>query len=1220
MKKLFLILGILLAAGIVVSVQAQNTQVDKTNPAEYPIWIEMMQDQNANFYETVDAFNVYWENRPDRKGSGYNPFKRWEWYMKHKINPDGSRRPVGLDAQLYDNFVNNQKNTDVFEGDWNNIGPIQLPSSPYSFWGNGRINAIAFHPTDADIIYIGAPAGGLWRSDDGGQNWITLTDNQPTLGISSIVVDYSNPDIIYIGTGDRDAGDAEGMGVHKSTDGGITFYPIIDEMGYSTVGRLIIHPSNPQLIYAATSSGIFKSIDGGNQWNRTQTGNIKEIVFNPNNPDIIYASGTGNFYKSINAGDSFTKITNGITTSASRGVIDVSVANPNYVYFFTTSSSAYIGTYLSVDNGDSFTLQSDSPNVMGWACNGGAGGQAWYDLDIAVDPTNENVIYAGGINCWKSIDAGQNWTMVSNQTGECGAYPVHADLHVLEWNPLNNNLYVGNDGGIWFTDNDGTTWNRITNGLAIGQQYKLGQSKLLQNHVTTGYQDNGISLFHTDTWIQSDMYADGMEAEMDNHDTLLSYGCMQYGRMYRMVNDKADNLIAGQGIGGINEQGNWITPFCQHETNPEVMFAGYQNLWRTTNLQQGSPTWVKISSNVGSGSVTVVEHSPADGNLFYYVTSGNSFVKSENIMDPNPSYSNLQSMLPGSGTITDVEAHPWNADIVYITRGTGIYKSVNKGVSWEEITGGLPNMSLNDVAFYNRNNIEGLYVATNIGVFFKDEFMADWFMFSENLPAAILVTEIEIYHDFLDPTMDRVRASSYGRGLWGSPTYYYSPTANFEASETNIPAGCAIDFFDLSQGYPHSWLWTFEGGIPSTSMESNPTGVIFENEGSYEVSLTVTNPDGSDTKIVAGYITVVQGLLPTVAFIANQTSQCSNASIYLYDESEGCPTGWEWSFSPNNVTYLEGTSETSQNPVVQFGEIGSYSVTLTVSNSSGQSQLAKDDYLFIGGELLPFTEDFSGASFDAMGWEIENPDQSITWGLTDAETPLGIIEGVSWINNFNYSNMGARDYMISPIMNFSGFSNIYMTFEYAYAERYSPSDSLIVGVSNDCGNTWTNVYANGPNGEGVFATAEPTTDSFEPQSSSDWCVAGYGPSCPIIDLSSWAGNANIKIRFESYSRYGNNLYINKVDISNTVGLFENKSVTDDGFLIHPNPATQQVSILVKEKGNHQIELLDTHGRVIISDVIVGDKMVLDISNLTQGIYFVRVKSENHSDIKKLIVQ
>lgn len=1214
MRKLALIfLGFFISITYLAA-QNNNTPNISGNQNDDPMWINMMQDHDANYFETVEAFNSYWKNNSDRKSNGYNPFKRWEWYMKHKIYPDGTRRPNGLDRQMYSEFVANQKTASSFTGNWINIGPIDLPSSPNVFWGNGRVNAIAFHPTDVDVIFVGAPAGGLWKSDDSGQSWTPLTDNQPTLGVSSIVVDHSNPDIIYIGTGDRDAGDAAGLGVFKSVDGGITFDPANNNMESATVGRMLMHPSNSQILLAATNIGILKSTDGAASWTLTQGGNMKELVFKPNDPTVVYASATGKFYKSTDGGDSFVRIENGTPTSASRGVIDVSAANPNYVYFFTTGTSSYYGTYLSTDAGESFTLRSNSPNVMGWSCSGGSGGQAWYDLDIAVDPTDENVIYAGGINCWKSTNAAQSWTMVSNQTGDCGAAAVHADLHVLEWNPLNGYLYVGNDGGIWYTDDDGSTWNRITSGLAIGQQYKLGQSKLTQNHVTTGYQDNGISLYHTNIWIQSDMYADGMEAEMDNTDTTLSYGCMQYGRMYRMVNDKAESLIAGQGIGGITESGQWVTPFCQHETDNEVMFAGYQNLWKTTNLQSSSPSWTKISNNVGNGAVAIVEHSPANHNLFYYGTAGNSLVRSENIMESNIEFVDLQGLLPGVGSLNDIEAHPWDENIVYVTRGTGIYKSENKGESWEDISGNLPDMNLNDVAFYDRNNVEGLYVATNIGVFFKDEYMTDWIMFSENLPAAILVTEVEIYYDEIDRSEDRIRASTYGRGLWGSPTYYYAPVADFEASETNIPAGCAIDFFDRSQGYPHSWQWSFQGGTPSTSDQPNPSNIIFENEGVFEVSLTVSNPDGSDTKTVTGYITVVEGMLPQVDFTSDLMAQCTNQPVQFTDMSEGCPTQWQWSFEPDNVTYLEGTSSSSPSPIVSLSEIGAYSVTLDVSNSSGQSSLTKTDYLFIGGQLLPFSEDFAGSSFSEMGWEIQNPDVNLTWELTDVISPNGIMEQTAWIKHFNAPNFGARDYMISPMMSFSGFDNIFMTFEYAYAERYAPSDSLIVSISDDCGESWTRVYADGPDGQGAFSTSEPTTDFFIPESPDDWCVSGYGPRCPIIDLTEWAGLANIKVRFESYSRYGNNLYVKSVDISNSVGIFDSEEY-GEVFSIHPNPANSYVTVIVSPEKSQVVELLDAKGRVLNIENSQAGKVTFDLVGISKGLYFIRVNSK----AKKLIV-
>lgn len=1215
MKKCTLIALFFVAFSI--TIQAQNVyeaDYSSNDTANYPYWIEMMQDHDENVYKTVEAFNKFWENRPDRKSKGYNPFKRWEWLMKHKTNPDGSRLAPDHDKKAYNEYVRSSRSTNEFLGDWRNIGPISLPDSPYPFWGNGRINAIAFHPTDADIFYIGAPSGGLWKTEDGGENWEPLTDGQPTLGVSSIIVNYDNPDEIYIGTGDRDAGDAAGLGIYKSSDGGQTWDEVNDGLGNLTVGRMIQHPTLPEVIFAASNGGVYKTTNSGENWVKKTTWGSKDIVFKPGDPTIIYAVSGAKLNRSTDSGESWERITNGLPSGGSRSVVGVSPNNQEYVYLFVTTSAAFYGLYRSTDGGDSFELRSNTPNIMGWTCDGGSGGQAWYDLDMAVDPQNADIIYGGGINCWKSTNGGITWVMSSNQVGYCDAYPVHADLHVLEYSPVDGRLYVGNDGGIWWTDNGGTTWNRITNGLAIGQQYKLGQSKLISNHVTTGYQDNGISTYHTDTWIQSDMYADGMECSMDNTDTTLGYGCMQFGTMFRRINDKAGAVIAGQGYGGITEEGNWITPFCQHETNQNVMFAGYNNLWRTTNLTAGAPSWKKISS--GTGSISVVEHSPADGNIFYFATSGGLY-RSDNIMDNDPGYTNLSGRLPASGPVFDIEAHPWNTDIVYIVQNQKVFKSEDKGLNWEDISGTLPSVSMNDIAYYNRVDIEGLYVGSNIGIFFKDEYMEDWVFCSDGLPAAILVTEVEIFHHENDPAKDRIRASSYGRGLWSSIPYYYQPQANFISSETQIPTGCAVDFIDRSIGYPQTWSWTFEGGAPANSTEANPSNIVYDQPGIFEVSLTVTNGEGTDTKTVSGYITVSDNMLPIVDFEADKTVHCSNGTVQFYDLSQACPESWEWSFEPDNVNYLNGTDKYSRNPVLEFIEIGSYSVSLTVTNSAGENELTKEDYITIGGSYIPFYEDFENGSLEAKGWNIDNPDGSLSWDLISIENEEN---QVTWMNFFDYTSIGARDYLTSPLMNFQGYESVFMTFKYAYAQRYSQKDSLIVNVSNNCGSTWTRVWANGPDGEGVFETSDPTDEFFEPLSSDDWCGAGYGAGCPVIDLSSWAGQANIKVQFESYAGYGNNLYLNNIDISQTIGTEDDISKSKGSFLLYPNPVTGELNVVNVSENNAEIQILDIHGRVVYTDDLEVKRSKINTDQLNKGIYFVRFIWREGSVTRKLMVR
>ncbi|NCC73852.1 MAG: hypothetical protein EOM06_10690 [Sphingobacteriia bacterium] len=451
--------------------------------ANHPYWIEMMADESINFYDVQQAFELYWQNRKITKGSGWKPYKRWEYLMSSRIFADGTRFPADLNWREYFAYKQSHPKSDRYAGNWQNLGPYQIPGSK-GYNGLGRLNAIGFHPTDPTTMYVGAPSGGLWVTHDNGLSWYSETDILPTLGVSAIVVDFVNPDVILIGSGDRDAGDAPGMGVMRSTDGGMTWELSNEGMGNKVVGRLIMHPQDNQIILAATNGGIYKSTDNGQIWVSKQIGDFKEIVFKPDNPEIVYASANGRFYRSTDSGESFQMITSGLPSGA-RGVIGVSPANPEMVYFLLTISDAFLGLYRSVDAGLNFIEQSDSPNIMSWGCEGGDGGQAWYDLDIAVDPQNENVIFAGGVNCFKSSDGGVTWEISSHWWGDCGVPSVHADLHILEYNPHDGRLFAGNDGGIYWTADQGSTWVEISDGLAISQAYKIGQSATVSDLVIT---------------------------------------------------------------------------------------------------------------------------------------------------------------------------------------------------------------------------------------------------------------------------------------------------------------------------------------------------------------------------------------------------------------------------------------------------------------------------------------------------------------------------------------------------------------------------------------------------------------------------------------------------------------------------------------------------------------------------------------------------------------
>ncbi len=1115
----------------------------------------------------------------------------------------------------YQKYLAKYPNAKDFSGDWENLGPINVPSKGYE--GLGRVNAVAFHPTDPDILYIGAPAGGCWKYNASTDEWFSTTDDLPTLGVSSIIVDWNNPNNVFIGTGDRDAGDASGMGVFKSSDGGVTWEQWTNGIGNTTVGRMIQHPVNFNIMYAASSAGIFKTEDAGENWTLVKNGGFKDILFKPENPQVLYAAGGGTFYRSLDNGVNWEQITNGIS-SGSRSVIAVTPDDPEYVYCLLSNGDSYKGIYRSTNGGTSFTEMSTSPNIMSWGCNGGSGGQAWYDLDVAVDPANKDIVYAGGVNCFKSVDGGVSWDITSHWWGDCGVEAVHADLHVLEYNPVDNRLYAGNDGGIYYSEDSGETWPEITSGLPISQVYRIGQCKINKDKVINGYQDNGTSTYFGGNNWQTTNGGDGMECVYDHTDENYSYSTIYYGAIYRHYNNSNGYQVGGNGIHGMNEGGGWITPFCLHEGNSDIMFAGMKNIWIAEGVKSNNFIWKNIT-NIGGGDIDVVEHSPVNYNLFYYARNGQLY-RSDNVLDEEPEWITLTSFLPGSGYVYSVESHPLNEETVYITQSSSVYVSDDKGISWTNITGSLPNINMNTLAAYI-NSIDGIYVGSDAGVFYREAGMDDWVMFSNGLPVDASINEIEIYHNPENPEDDAIRAGTYGRGLWSSPIWVGALNASFEANETTIPVGCDIDFFDLSTGVPTSWEWVFEGGTPENSYEKNPTGIEYFTEGTFDVTLTVSNSEGTNTVTITDYITVSSTTVPDVYFVVNDSVSCSGKEMQFTDMSTNCPTGWEWEFNPPSVSYANGTNQNSQNPEVIFNESNTYSVTLTVTNNAGSNYLTKEDYMFIGGMELPFYDDFESGSLESKSWTVDNPDYSITW---DMATVGGTSPGdqAAFMNFYNYVVApGDRDRLITPVMSFTGMDEIYLNFEYAYVDRHETvTDSLIIKISNNCGESWTRIFEGGEDNNGSFATHELSLDPFIPAVVEDWCMAGWGAQCVTIDLTEYAGQSNMQIMFETYNYYGNNLYLDNVMIGPLTNLVENVENIEPS--VFPNPTTGFLNILIPENmGMSIINIFNAQGVKVAEFEASGKNGLIstDLKKYGNGIFFIHFISNGNTKIEKVIV-
>ena len=902
------LLTLLLILTISSFVQGQSAPPDTS---DFPYWIDMMADPNVNFYQTQKAFNKYWENRNIEKGNGYKPFKRWEYNTMEIIDSNGNIPSSISLANEVEKYMSARRSASpgggnlpgipgsapcLTSGNWVELGPRTMPTNKTGQPnGLGRINSLAFHPTDSNIIFSGTPAGGLWITVDGGTSWNTTTDTLVTLGVSAIAIDPQDPDTIYLGTGDRDASDSYGRGVLKSVDGGKTWTSANSGMGNTVVARLLIDPTNSQILLAATSSGIYRSTNGAGTWTRTETGNFKDLVFDAVNNNLLYAAkySTASFWKSTDNGVNWTNITSGLPSGERRMAIGVSPADSNFVYALVTESRVFEGLYLSTNRGSSFSLMSDTPNIMDYSHLGtGTSGQAWYDLDIAVDPDDASIIYSAGVNVFQSLDSGKTWKISAHWVGSGGASDVHADNHILEYQTTTKTLFTGNDGGVYFTKDRGKNWPEISDGLGIAQIYRLGQSALSKDLLINGYQDNGTGLYNNGTWYTI-MGGDGMDCVIDPSDDTWAYSDLYYGDIRRYKNNSSTGTIGKNGVNGINEAGGWITPFILRESAPSTMFAGYKNVWRTTDAQAtpaSTVSWKKISDTLGgtnSQNIIALENSSVDDNRLYMSKGGNMFFRTDDANAATPSWTDLTSSLPNNSSVIWIESHRTFRDRLWICQSNKIYQSDDGGSNWTNISSGLPNLPILCAVFDSSSTYQGMYVGTYMGVFYKDTTMSSWIWYNDKMPINTRVRDIEIYYSPSGRGKSHVVCATYGRGNWRSPLYdenQQAPIAGFDMNKSSVCQNQAVAFSDTTENNPTRWLWQFSPSsvvfLSNTDSCSQNPVVQFTAKGKYSVWMFAANCKGVDSIEMTDLIEVFDPI--TTANCTGVTTNIGNYGIGIF--------------------------------------------------------------------------------------------------------------------------------------------------------------------------------------------------------------------------------------------------------------------------------------------------------------------------------------------------
>lgn len=661
---------------------------------------------------------------------------------------------------------------------WEFVGPVNV---------GGRITDVEIPVDDGATFYVGAASGGIFKTTDAGATWLPIFDEQEMLSIGDIELSKTDPDIVWVGTGEVNAGGGslayDGDGMYRSTDGGLTWESKgLPNVG--SVGKLLIDPANNDVVYAGvmgplfrkdTNRGVYKTTDGGASWEQklfiSDSTGIVDMAIHPNNGNLLYAASwerirrpaarqyggeTSGLWRSNDGGDTWDEMTNGLPsnpTEKGRISIDISQSNPDVLFArYADANGSIQGVYRTNDGGDTWTERNSNQlsNV----------GFHWWFRGIYIDPTDEDVLYNVDFEVQKSTDGGMNWS---------AAFPnVHVDQHALAFNTMiPGGVLLGNDGGLYLSDNDGATSVKDET-LPITQFYRFYVDVQNDDKIYGGAQDN--STIRTVTGNDDDwdviFGGDGFQPLVDPENTDVIYALSQYGNLGKSTNNGINFSNATNGIPN-GDRKNWDTPITFDPSNSQTLYYGANRLYKTTN---GAGNWTAISpdltggpytGNLVYGTITSISVSPFNGDLIYVGTDdGNVWITE----DGGDNWENISASLPNRW-VTSVLASRDDEDAVYVTysgyrygEDTGhVYRSLDRGAFWYDISDGLPDIPVNDIV---RDSEGRLYVATDVGVFGSGTEGSIWEVIGGNLPS-VVVNDMHIHEG-----SQQLYIATYGRSSY----------------------------------------------------------------------------------------------------------------------------------------------------------------------------------------------------------------------------------------------------------------------------------------------------------------------------------------------------------------------------------------------------------------------------------------------------------------------
>ncbi len=675
----------------------------------------------------------------------------------------------------------------------------------------GRISVLAVHPTNPQIVYAGCADGGVWKSTNFCQSWVSVFDNENTSSIGALAIDPSNPEILYCGTGEANSLRSyyPGTGMFKSTNGG-TSWTNIGLVNTYSIGNIVINPANTQEIYAAAvgslrrknpERGLYKSTNGGLNWTQSlylsdSVGAI-DVVMDPNSPNklfcamwerqrredyIKYGGPMSALYVSTNSGASWSVVNSGFPSNDAalgRISLDICRTNSQFIYALTSYTNGNSrGLYKSTDGGTSWTLVNSSV--------ASSSNYAWFNRICKVSPTDANYVICGGLNMERSLNGGTGFSTISAS---------HVDQHAVCFAPSNSSyIVIGNDGGVDYSTNGGSSWLASTS-LPVTQFYAGDIDYNNPNVILGGAQDNGTVRTLTgnlNDW--TDIYGgDGFYCLVDYTNSQRVYASSQNGYLGYSTNGGSTFF---SGTSGLDlTYSNWSTPYVMDKNNPLTLYCGTYKIHKTTN---GMQSWQVISPDLTNGhvqnlgTITTVDVSKSNPNVIYCGTDdANVWVTTNG----GGNWTKINNGLPYRW-VTRVTVHPDSANICYVTLsgykvdslGAHIYRTTNYGSSWVSIKGNLPDAPINDViidpVYHNT-----LYIGTDIAVMYTTNLGANWDVLGTGFPTNVPCHDLT----FHNPTRTLV-VWTHGRSAFKINV----PLVGITNNGTAVPGK-----FALYQNYPN---------------------------------------------------------------------------------------------------------------------------------------------------------------------------------------------------------------------------------------------------------------------------------------------------------------------------------------------------------------------------------------------------------------------------------